>query len=221
MTQARNERPLHTHTRAEEAAHPWTQDTLTAHLQYLHGVVDAGTSDPLPELLARHDALNHGGPRKTDEDIYQSVLHPERRLDSASLEPCLNHPVKDYPDHRSLVLGMHRMETRFCMEPPDVALVRAAVSRPADASLEELRAEAVSALGPGARRRVDAAHALGYSLGVDDMLHAYDSLTEAERVADWLEGFYESAVGGDEQSAVSLVREMISRRLAERESSRA
>lgn len=219
MTEARNKNPLHGHAKAEDTAHPWTQDTLSAHLEVLHGVDDPPMSGAkLSTLIQVHDRLRHSQPSKTDEDIYRAALHPERRLAGAVLQPCRDHPVKDYPGHRALVLSTQGGPGGFsvCLEPPDVAVVRAALEHDTE-ELAQIVARATAALGPAAAKYVQQAHSRGYSLGVRDMEWVHDTTTEAQRVNDFLLGFYESAVGGDEQSAVSLVREMIGRKLDEQE----
>ena len=127
--------------------------------------------------------------------------------------------TSDDPADRDLYLESDNGTTLVCFSPGDMPALRAAVI-PEDLTLASITEAATAGLGPAAARYVRQAHGAGYGLGVRDMEAACATVTEAERVSDWLDGFYESAVGGDEQSAVSLVREMIGRRLAGQEAGR-
>lgn len=174
---------------------------------------------PLPEETA---ALSHGKPAKTykDDPIYQAALHPRNRLLAADLQECPWHPSKDHPGHQALVLQTAASSaTLVCLEQPDLAMVRAAVTRPDEkGQLAALRNEWTARLGPGGARAVDAAHVAGYALGVDDMTPDRD-LVDGEGVLDWLLGFYESGSGiggewtGEDQAAISRVRHLITERL--------
>ena len=154
-----------------------------------------------------------------EDPIYQAALHPRQRLDAAGLQPCHDHDIKDHPGHRVLSLTSGSIETRVCLEQPDVALIRAAVTRPDEkGQLAGLKNEWTARLGPGGARAVEAAHVAGYALGVDDMTPDRD-LIDGEAVLDWLGGFYESGSGiggefsGEDQAAISLVRSLITDRL--------
>lgn len=57
-TKPRNEHPLHYHTDQEKRLYPWTQDTLRAHLKYVHGVTESADAT-LPRLIFVHDGLSH------------------------------------------------------------------------------------------------------------------------------------------------------------------
>jgi hypothetical protein len=194
MTEVRNDRPLHDHSGETE---PWTVETLTAHLQSTHGIGGL-TGGQLAALLQLHAGLNqaqqHGGTAVSGEDpIYTAALHPRQRLDAAGLHPCHWHPVKDHPGHRALVLTAGNTETLICLEQPDVALVRAAVTRPDEkGQLAALKNEWSARLGPGGAKAVEAAHVAGYALGVEDMQAAVrdyeESPVTAGEVISFLEG---------------------------------
>jgi hypothetical protein len=211
MTQARNEHPLHDHRGVN--AGPWTQDTMLAHLRQLHGVDQLPDDAPLAELARKHDELNHGA--SWDEKIFAEALAPERRYKSITLGTAKwGHPGD---------LALHFEDANgngtniVNLRPGDMPLARAALI-PADPALKDISGQATAALGPGARKYVQQAHARGYSTGVGDMEAIHATMTEAERVCDWLAGFYESAVisdwlTGEDVTAISKVRELIQRRM--------
>jgi hypothetical protein len=146
-----------------------------------------------------------------DDPIFQAALHPRHRLLAAGLQECRRHPSKDHPGHQALVLRTSaNSETLVCLEPPDLAMVRAAVARPDEkGQLAGLRNEWTARLGPGGARAVDAAHVAGYALGVQDMqaaLRDYEANpVTAGEVASFLEGLNGSVLPSSLHRALTEV----------------
>lgn len=217
---ARNEQPLHGHAGDE----PWTADTLTAHVKFLHGVDDLPDDVTLPRLRFIHDGLNHGKPAKTElradwargpaDNGYLGILtdqpHNDRyvladgqkfswsclhvhvrtreavacaqaELDRRKARPDEPEPgcryskiywgklrTSDDPADADLYLETSNGTTIVCFSPGDMPALRTAVL-PESGGLKALQDIWSANLGPGGRRAVEAGHAAGYRLGVDDM----------------------------------------------------
>lgn len=149
-----------------------------------------------------------------EDPIYQAALHPRRRLNAAGLQECHWHPVRDYPEHQALVLTAGTTQTLVCLEPPDVALIRAAVTRPDEkGQLAALRNEWTARLGPAGAKAVDAGHVAGYSLGVDDMLAPVrdyeESPVTAGEVREFLLGLQQAVPAHHQRANISAVLELL------------
>jgi hypothetical protein len=225
MTRTRNEDPLHDHDGVN--AGPWTQDTMLAHLRHLHGVGQLPDDAPLAELASKHDELNHGAGR--DEKILAEALAPGRRYKSITL----GEARWGRPGDAGLCFEDANGTNIVNLRPGDLPVLRAAVI-PESGGLESLKDIWSANLGPGGRRAVEAGHAAGYRLGVDDMENtpAYRTApVDAYGVLDWLLGLYESGAHpadaglsgertGEDQDAISRVRDLIQRRLAGQQAAR-
>ena len=83
--EAGNKNPLHHHAGEGVNAGPWTQGTLAAHLQSLHGVDELPVSGyDLDVLIPLHDSLNHGTPAEPAKDRAPAAKRDEylARLDA-------------------------------------------------------------------------------------------------------------------------------------------
>lgn len=145
------------------------------------------------------------------DEMHQRALELQRQLQRAGLTDCHWHPPVQFPGHLALELQTSgNSVTLVCLEQPDLAMVRAAVTRPDEkGQLAALRNEWSARLGPGGARAVDAGHAAGYSLGVDDMQAALRDYEEnpvtAGEVASFLEGLNGSVLPSSAHRAITEV----------------
>jgi hypothetical protein len=164
---ARNKNPLHNHEDVDAGL--WTADTMAAHLQFLHGVDDLPEERSLMWLLEVHDGLSHGTSAEKGELDRRSAGEPEpepgcrySRIYWGKLR------TSDNPADKDLYLESDNGTSIVCFAPGDVQALRAAVL-PETEGLKALQDIWSANLGPGGRRAVEAGHAAGYRLGVDDM----------------------------------------------------
>jgi hypothetical protein len=198
----RNENPLHTH--AGEQDLEWDAKTLKAHLQVMHGV-DSELADSLPGLHEIHDALRHGPEvitpaqraaldelKTAHEAIYREAVYPERRYARIAQADCHWHPSAGNPGHVALefLSTNDRDITAVCMEPGDLAELRAAVT-PDSEGLRALQDVWRHNLGPGGSRAVEAGHAAGYKLAVQDLTGLPQDLPTRAEVREYLQNLLE------------------------------
>lgn len=152
--------------------------------------------------------------QQPDDPAFLAALAPERRYEAITL----GEPRNGYPGDRALFFtSTNNNGTNIVnLRPADLPPLRAALI-PEDPDLKAITAAATAALGPGARKYVQQAHSKGYGLGVRDMESIHETMTEAERVSDWLAGFYEAGADadltGEDKAAIGLVRVLIERRM--------
>lgn len=127
--------------------------------------------------------------------------------------------TSDDPADADLYLESPNGTTLVCFSPGDMPALRAAVI-PQDPDLAGLKDEAsrliadffddaepdMAAWRERNARLAQRTHARGYSLGVQDVEHVRAGLTEAERMTDWLQGFYDSGAAENEKDADALRR---------------
>lgn len=223
-------RSPHGHTDDGDPA--WTAGTLRDHLRTVHGSQPPDDA-ALAEMIRHHDTLDHvtrfrRPPAGEQDAALREALAPERRYESITLGV----PRNSYPGDLALFFASTNGNGTniINLRPADMPVLRAAVT-PEDPALAHIQADATAALGPGARKYVQQAHAAGYGLGVRDMEAIHSTMTEAERVSDWLAGFYESGstpapgylsgkFSGEDQAAISRVRSLIQDVLDEQQAAR-
>jgi hypothetical protein len=208
MANARNEHPLHSH---DDETEPWTVDTLTAHLQSMHGADKLPEGAVLKRLALIHGKLNHGEPAKAADmdSVLLEALAPERRYESITM----GEPRNGYPGDQALFFAsMYGNGTNIVnLRPGDMPLLRAAVI-PDGPDLESRRLEWIGRLGPGAGPAVTESHAAGYRLAVQDMEAVRSEMSAAEQADDYLAVLQDEELPDGTLDAIEAVRALISAR---------